>query len=426
MPGFTEIFEVPELLQHITIAIAIGGLIGLEREMGGGGDSDKFAGLRTLALLCGSGPVVVFYGQLFDSSVLVSLYIGFGAVLGLSVAYIRFKTAADDIGLTTTVTVFFVTLLGVLVGYGQYFEAISIGIVTAFVLVKKKQMSKYVSKLSYPELNDSLKLGGLVFILFPILPSEPIDPYGLVVLREVLLFVIFVLLIEFAAYVAMRQFGGSKGLQITGLLAGMANSFATAGVMARMSNQSSRAVASASSGLMLSVISMIVRNVGIASVLSIAILETIWLPAITMVAVTFSVSLYLIRTSDTVEEFDIDIDSPFSFKAAGKFAVFYILITVVSVVSQQQFGDIGLLATAYTGGLVSSAAVAVSAATVLNSGTAGVEAAGGMVMLGIIASLTSKIALIEVISGQMRRKAIVPMVIIGIIGFLAYFGSQLI
>ncbi len=35
------IFEVPELLQQVVIAIAIGGLIGIEREKE---PSDKFAG----------------------------------------------------------------------------------------------------------------------------------------------------------------------------------------------------------------------------------------------------------------------------------------------------------------------------------------------------------------------------------------------
>lgn len=101
-------------------------------------------------------------------------------------------------------------------------------------------------------------------------------------LREVLVFAIFVLMIEFSGYVSMGQFGGSRGLQLTGILAGMANSFVTAAVLARMANQSRNALDAASSGIMLSVVSMIIRNVGLASILAFAIFWTVWQPAAVM------------------------------------------------------------------------------------------------------------------------------------------------
>ena len=413
-------FEVPTVLQYVVVAMAIGGLIGLEREIGEQ-DSNKFAGLRTLALLCGSGPVMVYYADIVDYPLLVSLYLFLVIALALSIAYVRFSLTGGDVGFTTTVTVFLVGLLGVLVGYGRLFEAVSIGLITAFLLAEKEPMVRYIDNLTYQELTDSMKLAALVFILYPILPSEPIDPYGVVRLREVLLFAIFVLMIEFSAYVSMRQFGGSKGLQVTGLLAGMANSFATAAVMARMANQSRKAIDSASSGIMLSVISMVVRNVGLASVLAFGIFWVVWKPAVAMIVLAAGVAYFLFRTSETYEDLDVNIDSPFSFGAAAKFSLIYIVITVVSVVAQQQLGDVGLFATAYMGGLVSSAAVAVSAATMYNQGAATIEAAGGMVILGILASLTSKIVLVEIINGHMRRKAVLPMAIIGIVGLGVYF-----
>lgn len=411
-----SVFEVPELLLQSVIAFAIGGLIGIEREKEG----EKYAGLRTLALLCGSAPLLVFYAELSGHSYLVAIHLLLALMVSTAIVVVRYSVARDNLGFTTSITVFLVALLGILVGYGRYIEASSIAIVTAFILAEKRQMKRYVDRLTYQELTDSLKLGALMFILYPILPPEPIDPYGVISLREVLVFAIFVLLIEFAAYVSMRQFGGSRGLQLTGLLAGMANSFATAAVMARMANQTRDALDAASSGIMLSVISMIVRNVGLASVLAVAILWTVWQPAIVMIAIASLIAYLLLRTGDHYEDLDIDIDSPFSFGSAAKFSTVYIAITIVSVVSQELFGDIGLLATAYTGGLVSSAAVAVSAATVFNQGTASAEAAGGMVMLGILASLTSKIVLVEAINGRMRKKAMLPMAIIGVVGMATY------
>ena len=412
-----ELFEIPTLLVQVVVAIATGGLIGLERERL---PARKYAGLRTLALLCGAGPVVVYVGQLDGSSAILGLFLGIylslAAAVALSVVLIRFSLEEADIGFTTSVTVFLVGLLGVLIGYERYFESTSILIIAVLVLAERDRLHRYVDSLSDQELLDTLKLGALVFILYPILPSEPIDPYDAVVLQDVLLFVIFVLLIQFAAYLSMAQLGGSRGLAVTGLLAGGANSFAAAGVLARLAKQSREAVTAASFALLLATLTMILRNVGIAVALAYPILWTVSAPAAVMVAVTLAAAGLVWWNGETHEEFDIDLDSPFSFRAAAKFSVAYIAILLVSVGGEEVAGNIGLYATAFAGGLISSAAVSVTAATVLSNGGVGAQAAAGMVLLGIAASLTSKIALVEWINDEMRSRAAVPMVLIGLAG----------
>ena len=412
-----ELFEVPTLLVQVVVAIATGGLIGLERERL---PARKYAGLRTLALLCGAGPVVVYVGQLDGSSAILGLFLGIylslAAAVALSVVLIRFSLEEADIGFTTSVTVFLVGLLGVLIGYERYFESTSILIIAVLVLAERDRLHRYVDSLSDQELLDTLKLGALVFILYPILPSEPIDPYDAVVLQDVLLFVIFVLLIQFAAYLSMAQLGGSRGLAVTGLLAGGANSFAAAGVLARLAKQSREAVTAASFALLLATLTMILRNVGIAVALAYPILWTVSAPAAVMVAVTLAAAGLVWWNGETHEEFDIDLDSPFSFRAAAKFSVAYIAILLVSVGGEEVAGDIGLYATAFAGGLISSAAVSVTAATVLSNGGVGAQAAAGMVLLGIAASLTSKIVLVEWVNDEMRSRAAAPMVLIGLAG----------
>lgn len=412
-----ETLGIPRLLIHVAVAIAIGGLIGLEREKE---DARKFAGVRTMALLCGAAPVVVHLAELTAYPMVIAVYLALVGAIALAIAYVRFTLRGDEIGFTTSVAVFLVALLGLLVGYDLLFEATSIAIVTAFLLAEKQRILGYVDRLTYRELSDSMKLGALVFILYPILPTEPIDPYGVVRLREVLVFAIFVLMIEFSAYVSMRQFGGSKGLQVTGLLAGGANSFATAGVMARMAKQSREAADSAASALLLATGSMIVRNVGIASVLAIPLLWVVWTPAALMLALTLVLAYALAVRGETHGDFDIELESPFSFKAAAKFSVVYVAILVVSVVAQELFGELGLYATSFAGGLVSSAAVSVSAATIYNDGGVGAEPAAGMVLLGILASLVSKIVLVELINDELRTRAAIPMAAVGLAGLTVF------
>ena len=410
--------DVPTLFEQVVIALAIGGLIGLEREK----EPGKFAGLRTLALLCAAGPLFVVIAGETGLDWLVGLYLIIAIILAVSIATIRFRLTGEDVGFTTSVTVVLVALLGLLVGFELYFEAVAVAIITAFLLAEKEFMVGYVDNLTYQELTDSMKLGALVFILYPILPPDPVDPWGVIEPREVLLFAILVLSIEFAAYASMRQFGAERGLQLTGLLAGFANSFATAAVMARLGTRGQKALDAASSGLMLSVNSMIIRNIGLASVIAIPLFALLWIPGAIMLAVAFAVAWWLLRTGDGEEEINIDLDSPFSARAAIKFAGIYVAILVVSVLAEEFYGEAGVLATAYLGGLVSSAAVAVSAGSLYNAGAIGPTAAAGMVILGIMASLTSKIVLVELINGQMRRTGILPMVVIGLLGLVTWLG----
>lgn len=410
-----EIFSVPALLGHVVTAIAIGGLIGLERER-----VDKFAGVRTMALLAGTGPPVVEIARRADLPLLVGVYLALAAAVALAVAYVRFELRGDEIGFTTTVTVFLVGVLGVLVGYGLLFEATSIAVITALLLTEKERITGFIDRLSDEELSDSMKLGALVFVLYPILPTEALGPYNVVNLREVLVFAIFVLLIQFGAYVSMRQFGGSTGLQVTGLLAGGANSLAAAGVLARLAKQSREAVSAASSALLLATGSMIVRNVAIASVIAVPLLWELWPPVAVMLTVTLGLAYVSARDDDTYNEFDFDFDSPFSFRAAAKFALAYVAIVLASVAGEELFGELGLYVTAFAGGLVSSAAVAVSGATVYTEGTAGTGTAAGMVLVGILGSLVAKIVLVELLNDEMRTKATVPMAIVGVAGLCAF------
>ncbi|MFP4150982.1 MAG: MgtC/SapB family protein [Candidatus Aenigmatarchaeota archaeon] len=399
---------------QVLVALAIGGLIGLERERK---ERRKFAGVRTLAFLCGAGPVTVYVSELLKNELVVALYLVLGATLSITIAYIRFTVQNEEVGLTTSVVVFLVTLLGVLVGYGRFFEATSIALITMFLLVEKKKIHKYVDQLTYEELSDSMKLGMLVFVLYPILPTEPIGPYGIINLREVLTFAIFVLMIEFIAYISMKQLGGSRGLQVTGLFAGCANSFATAGVLSRMAKKSRDFIDGASSALLLANSSMIVRNLVIASVLAAPVLGMIWAPVGAMIALSLVIA-YFLYSGENREGSDISMDSPFSFRVAAKFSAAYIVILVISVVSESFLGQAGLYMASFAGGIASSAAVAVSAATIYNNGVAGVETAAGMIVFGILASSVAKLALVGFTNKEMGKKVAVPMASVGIIGLL--------
>jgi putative Mg2+ transporter-C (MgtC) family protein len=127
-----------DLLLKLSLAVILGGLIGLEREIAG-----KPAGLRTNILIC------VGAALLTD----VSVFITTGAVPGAprigdpgriaaqivtGVGFIGagtiMQTKGTVTGLTSAATIWVVAAIGVAIGAGQYLEATGAGLLVALVL----------------------------------------------------------------------------------------------------------------------------------------------------------------------------------------------------------------------------------------------------------------------------------------------------
>lgn len=408
---------VPELLKEVVIAIAVGGLIGLERE---NEPRRKYAGLRTLSLLAGIAPVSVFLSEKSGLIWPVVIYLVMAATFSVIISLIRYDIEEENIGFTTSIAIFMVASLGLLVGYNYYIEAAAITIITALLLAEKELLHNYVDKLSDNEISDAMKFGVLVFVLLPILPAQPVGPFSAINLREVVVLAILVLLIQFAAFVLMKQIGSSKGLRITGFLGGGASSFATTGVMAKIAKKKEKILNIASSAAMLSVLAMIIRNFAIFAAIDWNAVTYIVYPvaAMAILALVFS---FLWRDGHEKENVEVPMNSPFSFQSAAKFAAVFIVISVVAAFAETFLGNTGLYITSFVGGLVSSTAVATSAAALLSDGALAAQSASGMIVLSIFGSIVSKILLVEAVNKDMRLYVSLPLLLTGIVGVIVFF-----
>lgn len=399
---------VPELLMEVAMAIAVGGLIGMEREHT---EEEKYAGVRTLSLLAGAGPGVVALSTRAETPVFVSIYLALAAVLALAIAAVRYDIEGEDLGFTTSTAVFVVAVLAAMIGYDLYSEATALAILVTLLLAQKKTLHSYIDRLKKEEISRALQLGALSFILLPILPSTP-GPLGIVP-RQVLLLAIFVLSIQFLAYISLRQLE-TAGIYLTGVLGGAASSFATTGVMARMAGDRQQLFNPISSATNLAAVSMIARNVAIATLVLLPATQS-FSPLFPMYAATagmaapLMLAAYLLKHES--ESVDLEIESPFSLKTGAKFALIFVAVSAVSTLGEQSAGTLGIYATAFTGGLVSSTAVATSAATSFGSGSITGTVAAGMIMLSIAGSILSKIALVELVNQELRENISLPMII---------------
>lgn len=127
-----------EFLVKLTLAIFLGGAIGLERSV-----SNKSAGFRTMILICMSSTLFIKIGMYMLENQAVFGQISMAVIVGNTIAGIGFLGAGAIIknsgeagmaveGLTTAATIWFVSGIGLLIGGGLYAHAI---IATVYALV---------------------------------------------------------------------------------------------------------------------------------------------------------------------------------------------------------------------------------------------------------------------------------------------------
>lgn len=122
---------IPEDLLKVVIAVAVGGLIGLEREF-----RDKAAGLRTMIFIClGATLFTIFSVRLAldkePTRIAANIVVGVG-FLGAGV--ILREAGGRVTGLTTAATIWLVAALGTGIGGGDYLLSAAVGVIAFVVL----------------------------------------------------------------------------------------------------------------------------------------------------------------------------------------------------------------------------------------------------------------------------------------------------
>ena len=225
--------------QSAAIALAIGFLIGAERERDGG-----LAGVRTFALagLAGAGAALV-------SPIVLGFAVA-GAAIIMAAGYLRPpppEPTPDEnsdegehrarLSTASTVALVLTVLLG---GLAVTLPAVAAGagVATAVVLLAKERLHSVIrDKITDLELRDALKFFVVAFIVLPLMPHASLGPDGVVDPRRMWTFVVAVTALGWLGYVAVRLAGPERGLPAAGLAGGFVSSAATTGAMARTSRE---------------------------------------------------------------------------------------------------------------------------------------------------------------------------------------------
>jgi len=227
------------------VAILIGALIGTERQRRIAEEKIRgVAGLRTFTLIALLGALIaelsIKYGSSFAAvglaSIVVLTAIGYSASLGV----------LGRLDFTGAVAVVITFMLGMLASFeDSMLLAVALSIMTTWILATRTITHRYVEALSETDILDTLKMGIIALVIYPLLPDQPIGPYGVVNLRIIWTFVVLVSLIGYIGYILIRILGTERGLGLTGILGGLVSSTALTTSMATEVKENREIISSA-------------------------------------------------------------------------------------------------------------------------------------------------------------------------------------
>jgi len=223
--AFPRMFSIGEPAFRLASAVAIGLLIGAERERRKGeGPQRSAAGIRTFALASLLGGVSVVLG----GNLLLGL--GAGVIAAFCIAaYLR--THEQDPGLTSEAALVLTVLLGGL-AQRQTATASALAVVVTVLLAARSRLHHLVNKvMSEDEVTDALIFAAATLVVLPLMPDRYLGPFGAVNPRTVWKIVILMMSISAGGYIAVRLLGPRFGLPIAGLASGFVSSTATIGAM---------------------------------------------------------------------------------------------------------------------------------------------------------------------------------------------------
>ncbi len=380
--------DLNPLILGFLVALGVGLLIGIDRERTkGDGPAREAAGLRTFGLAALAGAI----GMAAGNELLLGIAV-LGVVALTGLAYWRSRD--DDPGLTTEVALVLTTLLG---GFAIREPAIAagLGVVVAALLNARSTLHRISrSVLSDVELKDLLIFAGATLVVLPLLPDEPVGPYGALNLRNVWIVVILVMAVSALGYAAMRIVGTRFGLPLAGLASGFISSTATVAAMAGHATKTPAVCRSAVAGAVLSTVATIVQLVVVLAATSPATLEALWLPLATSGAAAFVYGgLFTLSALKQKGDGPEQKDGAFSLKSALAFAATLAVILIASAALQNWFGEAGILLAAGAAGLADTHSAAISVATLVAAGKIDVAHATFPILVGMTTNTVTKIVM---------------------------------
>jgi uncharacterized membrane protein (DUF4010 family) len=361
--------EAQHIFYHLSVALAIGLMIGIERGWEGreAGEGRRVAGVRTYGLIGLLGGGTALIAQHVGALVLGFGFIGMvGALTAVYVINLRHGTlhhGTADVGITSLIAGLLTFVLGALAVLGEVAVAAAFAVVTTLLLAYKPQLHRWVSGLEANELRAGIRLLLISVVLLPVLPNKGYGPWHVLNPYAIWWMVVLIAIISFVGYFAIKIAGAQRGAVFTGLFGGLASSTAVTLHFSRMSRRNTALTSAMAMGILLACGTMFPRMVLVASVINPGLFKSLWVPAIVMAVLVYIPALVYWRLeSHRATEAASTLKNPLELKAALSFGLLLVVVMLLSKALQIWLGEIGVFVLSAASGVADVDAITLSLA----------------------------------------------------------------
>jgi uncharacterized membrane protein (DUF4010 family) len=385
-----------ELLPQFITSLAIGLLIGLERER----NPSAKAGLRTFALVALFGTLTALLSTKLDSPWL--LIAGLLAVAGMIItAYMNNPREETDPGTTTTIALLMCYGLGALIWYGLAEIAIMLAIAVTILLYFKPELHGISERLTRHDLVAVLEFCVLTFVILPILPDQTYGPYDAFNPYQAWLMVVLVSGISLAGYTALHVAGTRYGAPLLGLFGGLVSSTATTLIYAKNSKDNQTMLNLAASVIVIAGIVVLLRLFVVCGIVAYGMLPSL----IPVLAGGFLFGMAVVlynwrKMNDATELFIPETPNPAELPTAIRFGILYVVILLVSAWMKNIAGTQGLYAVALVSGLTDVDAITLSSLRLFNLGQLSEHQTVTAIALAFLSNIAFKFGMVLFIGGR--------------------------
>ena len=411
-------------LVNLLAALLIGALVGIEREKNKAASGNVgIGGVRTFILFSLTGAFAALVAQSLASPLVLAAAIGGVVALACAGYVVQARSKPEAIGLTTETAALTVCLLGAACTAGYPELALAGGIAVSAFLAYKESLHGLVAKLGPDDISAGVKLLAASFIVLPLLPKQPIDPWGALVPRSLWLLVILIAALSLVGYVATRALGSERGTAITGLTGGLVSSTAVTLTFAKRSREEHGATDDAlAAGTFLAWGVSFARVLVLAAIIHAPLALQMLAAFGAMALVTAAAALWLLRQSQTAAAAaPVSLKNPFSLVSAIKFGLLFAGVLLVMTIAQQRFPSGGTYVVAALAGTSDVDAITLSMATLAQSGQASLATAALSILIAALSNTLVKCGMSAGLGGpRLRRSALLLTAVLVAIGVAAF------
>lgn len=350
----------------VLVSLAIGLILGLEREYDKLKDELGSAGIRTFPIVTLLGYMM---GNLSETFTPWFLMVGMGSfILFLAIGQIL-KTRIETIGgITTNLALITTFVLGVMVSQELYRDSVATAVIVVTLLSLKTTFRSIIQNITNQELFAFIKFVIIALLILPFLPNKDYGPNGLLNPFEIGSIVVIVSFLNFIGYFLVKFVGSRKGILLTAILGGFISSTAVAWNYAARSKENPKLSREYSAGIVVASAIMFPRLALIAAIFNTAIFIELAIPLTILTLICLIPAILLIQKDSEEANTKIDLGNPLNMLNALGFTAIFIGILYAVHYGNEFFGQSGLYYSSIIAGLADTTAITISMAKFASQG----------------------------------------------------------